>query len=218
MKINYKLLRVVRTNVIYIIGFITFVLLLSIYSYIQIKSILATQNKIVQTKREIAELHSQQQVLAHFNPDELDKLSKKLNDILPGNEDYFSIFNSLEKMASATGITFTSFTSPFGGASLDGVSVTAQASGSISSFSNFLHAYQLAGGRVATIESVTINPPQLTAVFQIKFHSKPVNIGKVRVLTLPDEKTIELLNSIETSTQTIATDESFSSTTNPFGQ
>ena len=114
MKINYKLLRVVRTNVIYIIGFITFVLLLSIYSYIQIKSILATQNKIVQTKREIAELHSQQQVLAHFNPDELDKLSQKLNDILPGNEDYFSIFNSLEKMASATGITFTSFTSPFG--------------------------------------------------------------------------------------------------------
>lgn len=198
MKPNFALSRLLRENVIYACALLLFIAILAFVSTQQIQAIVQTNKKIDAIKIEIADLQKQNEAVLKYSPDELDNLIATLNQVLPSSEDYFSIFNSLEKMGTSTGVTFTSFSSPFSGATADGVLVTAEATGSITSLLNFLDQYQLAGTRVATIEDITVSPPTSSAVFRFKFHSTPISVSKSGT-TVPviDDQMVQLLQKLE---------------------
>lgn len=198
MKINFALARILKENMLYAVALILFIGMLVVVSTKNVQSILETNKKTDAIKVEIADLQKQNDTIVRYSPEELDKLVITLNRLLPSNEDYFSIFNSLEVMGTNTGVTFTSFSSPFSGTSTDGVLVSAEASGTVSSFLNFLEQYQLAGTRVATIEDITINPPASSAIFRLKFHSKAVSTnGLSNTVPTINQKMVQLLQKIE---------------------
>lgn len=183
---------------LYAVALILFIGMLVVVSTKNVQSILEMNKKTDAIKIEIADLQKQNDTIVRYSSEELDKLVITLNRLLPSNEDYFSIFNSLEVMGTNTGVTFTSFSSPFSGTSTDGVLVSAEASGTVSSFLNFLEQYQLAGTRVATIEDITINPPASSAIFRLKFHSKAVSTnGLANTVPTINQKMVQLLQKIE---------------------
>ncbi len=226
MKFNFALTRLLKENALYAVAIVVFIVILAVVATQQVAAIVQTNQKISTIQGEIAELNKQNETIVKYSPEDLDKLVSTLNQLLPNNEDYFSIFNSLEKMGTTTGVTFNSFSSPFSGTSPDGVLVVAEASGSVSSFLSFLDQYQLAGTRVATIENVSINPPASTAVFQLKFHSKPVSLkGTGTTVPAIDDKMVKLLQQIEARdggiqpTPDIAAQQSqYQQKEDPFGQ
>ncbi len=198
MKLNFALTRVLKENALYAVALVLFSSILMIVASRNTQSILETNRKIDSITLEIAELQKQNDTIVRYSPDELDKLAITLNRLLPSSEDYFSIFNSLDVMGTNTGVTFTSFSSPFSGTSTDGVLVSAEASGTVSSFLNFLEQYQLAGTRVATIEDITLNPPASTAVFKLKFHSKAFAAnGSSNTVPVINQNMVQLLQKIE---------------------
>lgn len=198
MKHNFALTRILKENVVYAVALLVFSGILIIAATKNTQSIIDTNRKIAAITVEIAELQKQNDTIVRYSPEELDALIATLNRLLPSTEDYFSIFNSLEVMGINTGVTFTSFSSPFSGTSTDGVLVSAEASGTVSSLLSFLEQYQLAGTRVATIEDITINPPISTAVFKLKFHSKAVSSnGLSNSVPAINQKMVQLLQKIE---------------------
>lgn len=198
MKINFALARILKEHAMYAIALLLFIGMLAVLSAKNIQSIVETNKKIDAIKIEIGDLQKQNDTIVRYSPEDLDALVRTINRLLPSNEDYFSIFNSLEVMGANTGVSFTSFSSPFSGTSTDGVLVSAEASGTVSSFLNFLEQYQLAGTRVATVEDITINPPASTAIFRLKFHSKAVSTnGLVNTVPAINEKMVQLLQKIE---------------------
>lgn len=198
MKINFALARILKEHILYAVALLLFTGMLVVLSTKNVQSIVATNKKIEVVKKEISDLQKQNDTIVRYSPEELDKLVQTINRILPSNEDYFSIFNSLEVMGANTGVAFTSFSSPFSGTSTDGVLVSAEASGTVTSFLNFLEQYQLAGTRVATIEDITINPPASSAIFRLKFHSKAVSTSTTVNSILPiNPKMVQLLQKIE---------------------
>lgn len=205
MKLNFALTRVLKENALYAVALVLFTGILIVVASRNTQSILETNRKIDSITLEIADLQKQNDTIVRYSPDELDKLVITLNRLLPSSEDYFSIFNSLDVMGTNTGVTFTSFSSPFSGTSTDGVLVSAEASGTVSSFLNFLEQYQLAGTRVATIEDITLNPPASTAVFKLKFHSKAVAAnGSSTTVPVINQKMVQLLQKIEARDGNIA--------------
>lgn len=226
MKLNFALTRLLKENVLYAGALILFGVILAVVATAQVRSIVHTNQKITDIQKEIADLQKQNETIVKYSPDDLDKLTATLNQLLPNSEDYFSIFNSMETMGARTGVAFTSFSSPFSGTTTDGVLVVAEASGSVSSLLNFLDQYQLAGTRVATIEDVTINPPTSSAVFRLKFHSKPVKLsGTGTTVPVINEKMVQLLQQLEARdgnpqpTPDIVQEQSqYQSKEDPFGQ
>lgn len=226
MKLNFALTRLLKENALYAVALVLFGVILAVVATQQVAAIVQTNQKITKIQKEIADLNKQNETIVKYSIDDLDKLSAKLNQLLPNDEDYFSIFNSLEKMGATTGVLFTSFSSPFSGATPDGVLVVAEASGSVSSFLGFLDQYQLAGTRVATIENVSINPPASTAVFQLKFHSKPISLkGTGTTVPALDEKMVQLLQQLEArdgaalpTPDVVQQQSQYQSKDDPFGQ
>lgn len=205
MKINFALTRILKENVLYAVALVLFTGMLAVVSTNNVRAIIDTNRKIETAKTEIADLQKQNDTIVRYSPDDLDRLVVTLNRLLPSTEDYFSIFNSLEVMGANTGVTFTSFSSPFSGTSTDGVLVSAEATGTVSSFLNFLEQYQLAGTRVATIEDITINPPISSAIFRLKFHSKAVSTnGMSNTVPVINQKMVQLLQKIEARDGNIA--------------
>lgn len=135
---------------------------------------------IEQGKNDLQNLKQKQQLVAAFTQEQtnLDEDLKLMNRLIPQSQDYFTIIQSLENLSQQTQFQITSYTINLSSSTETKLAIIVRGVGDSGSFVRFLDDYQLNGGRLITIEKVTINPlnpgeVQLNMNFYIESPSDP---------------------------------------------
>ena len=138
------------------------------------------QSSIEQTTNDIQNLKQKQQLVAASTQEQtnLDEDLQLMNRLIPQSQDYFTIIQSLENLSQQTQFQITSYTINLSSSTDTKLAIIVRGVGDSSAFVRFLDDYQLNGGRLITIEKVTINPlnpgeVQLNMNFYIESASDP---------------------------------------------
>ncbi|HLL60384.1 MAG TPA: hypothetical protein VK338_01585, partial [Candidatus Nitrosocosmicus sp.] len=151
---------------------------------VQLPAYLSNKEQINQLKAEITNLQQRKNIIYSFNPGELQNLTKTLNTLLPSQEDFFSIFSALERVASKSGFKVTSYTVNFSDKTTEKVSLTIHGEGTPNELLNFIEQYKFSGGRLMTMDNVQFSPSTTKTELKINFYSKKtaaVKSGSVTV-------------------------------------
>lgn len=183
-----------KINIIYIIAFVVSIIIFMIY-WFKFQDYLAQKNQLKILTAQVQDLSQKQRIINSFQPSELDSLIKTLNTLLPGKEDYFSIFSTLQKVSDKSGFTITSYTVNFSEATPEKVGLTINGDGSPAELLSFIQNYKFSGGRLITMDNVEFSPSTTKTALKVNFYSKntvPTNADAMRI----NAKTFDLIKSI----------------------
>jgi len=202
-KTDYYLLRLIKENLAYLVFFVGLII-------VSIGSIIFFVNKYIADKKAINELKEEIVILKNKSSlvEYKDKIINEgidieqanilIGQLLPDQEDYFSIIIALEKISQKTNFVITSYVISLGqkkpGDSLR-LNITGQ--GDLDSFMNFLKDYNFSGGRLITIDKIDFNNKEFSKIeLGANFYtSKPSSLSQkedIR-LTQEDKEFIKLL-------------------------
>jgi len=156
---SYYLYRLTKENIIYILSFIliVFALFFSIFFYIKKSS----DNSVVADtlKTDIQELKSKVDLIKlkgklKNEGIDIDSINKLLLNLVPEEEDYFSIVTALEKISLETNFFITEYIVNLNKSKSTNISMTIYGLGDNDAFLNFLKNYNFAGGRLIAINEI----------------------------------------------------------------
>jgi hypothetical protein len=167
---------------------------------VMVYMIITTTQEIADTRTELDKVRGE---ISYFNlakllaADEVEGFNDTLLDLIPEQEDYFSIIASLERLSARTGLRITRYAIdlPEGGSDKFTLNIV----GTIlpSQLDRFLNNYKYGTGRLVTIESMALNPQEENNVrVTMNFYSRAVTTSTlIRVGTL-DRNDIQLMSQI----------------------
>jgi len=166
-----------KTHFLYFLA--NFMLLLSIVFTITfgIKKTIENNEKINTLKEEIKILIEKQNnfyLLKNTNLD-FEKTLKIFNQLIPEEEDYFSIIYALETLSQKTGFQITSYVVNLSESAPSRIRLVVTGTGSIDSFFNFLKEYKFGGKRLITSDNLSLNPQQSEFKIELSFYNKKGN-------------------------------------------
>lgn len=166
-KLNYSIKRLIRDNIIYIAGFfvLNLVLILVIGFYfsqyqkniLKIKSLtndLSAYNK----QRELLDFKNQ----VIKNEVDLDYINQILTQLIPSQEDYFSIVAALEKLSLETNFIISAYNINIDKSNNEKLSLVIEGQGDPTAFLKFLQEYNYTGGRLITIDQINFSQTDFT--------------------------------------------------------
>ena len=159
-KIKPFIKRLIKENIVYIIGnfFIFFLIIITIK--IGLSEIHSYNSKINSLKLENRDLMSKLTLINSVIPtsEKLDEDVKILNKLIPNVEDYFSIIYALDKLSTQTNFVINNYTVNVEASTLEKLKISVEGVGDSQSLINFLKNYNFFGGRLITSDKVQIDP------------------------------------------------------------
>lgn len=228
MKINYYLRRLIKENIIYLISLLFILSIYFIFFINSINRINQIETKIKITKGEIESLKIKTQLINYkeeIKKENIDinKVNQLLFQLIPDNEDYFSVIFALEKLSEQTGFIIFNYSVDINQLTKDRLNLVVEGFGSKESFFNFLNSYRYQGGRLLTIDKIEYEGKESikaklniylynAKVPLLEFSSKyQLNKNQKDIIKKIQDET-PLLNAIENTTN----DYSYPTKTDPF--
>lgn len=227
-KIDYYLIRLIKENLTYLIILVTLIIALIttliLFGNKYVSDITVTdklQQEITLLKNKASLVEYKDKIVSEGI--DIDEANKLIGQLLPDQEDYFSIIMALEKISVKTNFIIISYvvsiSSQKPGESLR-LNITGQ--GDLDSFMNFLADYNFSGGRLITIDKVDFSNKEFSKIelgvnFYTSKPSSPTQKQDIR-LTEEDKNFIKLLeNKIQIDLKTSENiDTSYPTKSNPF--
>ncbi|MCL4378647.1 MAG: hypothetical protein M1409_09805 [Actinobacteria bacterium] len=159
LKLDYQIKRIIKNNLIYLVTLAILVIcyLLSIYFFTrQYKTGI---DNIESLNRDLSDLESKKSLIEYKdqvlkNEIDLDQANAILAQLVPNEEDFFSIIVALEKLSEQTNFIITSYTISIANSNPGKLSISISGQGDINSFVTFLENYNFGGGRLITIDNI----------------------------------------------------------------
>lgn len=177
MKINHFLLRLLKENIIYLSLLIFILIIYVVFFIVLINKNNELSNKIWNIKNEINALEKEVNLINYGTKIreegiDIDKINKILYQLIPDEEDYFSIIFSLEKLSKETRFLIDNYTINFNKSKNNKLNLTIEGFGDQESFFNFLRKYRYSGGRLLTIDKIEYQGEQnVKAKLNIYFYN-----------------------------------------------
>jgi len=198
IKFDYPVKRLLGANLIYFVTFLTLntVLLISAIFFLhqQRENSIKTDSLQAQTaklnkKKELLEFNNQ------FINDEIDlaDINLVLSQLIPSEDDYFSIALALEKLSLQTNFIITSYSIAINQSTTEKLAIVIEGQGDADSFLAFLKAYKFEGGRVITADKIELTEDDIIdAKININvYRGKARTIEALETLTDEDRRLIE---------------------------
>ncbi|OGK14622.1 hypothetical protein A3C98_00105 [Candidatus Roizmanbacteria bacterium RIFCSPHIGHO2_02_FULL_37_15] len=197
-KIDYSIKRTFRENVIYIIAFFILNFILISSGYFFFKQYQENNRKIESLQTEFKDLENKKRILEFKNEFienevDLDKFNLILSQLIPNEEDYFSIIASLENLSAISNFSIVSYSIPLDRSLEEKLAIVIAGRGDTNSFMEFLNSHKLAGGRLITIDRIElIDSADVEAKIYLNvYRGKGSKIDTFRSLTTQDKQLLE---------------------------
>lgn len=186
MKINldYTSKNLLRTNFIYLITFFILISSFLIATSFFIKKYYSNNLKLSTLNTEI-DTYKKKKDLMEFKSQvirseiDLDKINTILTQLIPSQEDYFSIITTLENLSIQSNFVITSYNIIVKDSTESMLSIMIEGQGDASSFLQFLKNYKFSGGRLITIDNIEFSEAVFTGgKVRIIVYSKKVSGSK----------------------------------------
>ncbi len=158
MRLNYFLVRQIKENSLYLIILVAVVGYLSFLTWFVFNSTSDNATKTSTLQSEIADLTTRrdfinyQQTVRQQGID-IDGGNRLLSQLIPDQEDFFSLIYALDTISSQSQFIITGYTlTP--SSVVSPLTVTITGTGDTDSFTKFLSNYNFGGGRLITIDSI----------------------------------------------------------------
>lgn len=184
-KIKPYFLRLLKENSLYLLSLVLLFFILIFFLTGNLPKIVLNQQKIETLTNEIKELKAKSSLINSLttNPTELDEEIKFINNLIPGEEDYFSIIYALEQLSLKTGFIITSYTVNMKTSNANKLQLTITGAGDKETFMKFLKDYNFGGGRLITSDKIELTP-ELSGMTKINlaFYNKDVSKEKTAII------------------------------------
>ena len=180
IKIKPYLYQLIKENILYIVFFITFIILIVFLIQSSVSKILILDQKNIVTKREVNQLKTRLDLLNTIIPstEELNQDIKIMNALIPNAEDYFSIIYALNKLSLDTGFIISSYTINMKASTLEKLKLTIDGIGDTTKFVDFLSKYNFSGGRFITSDKIELSTQTSGFIrIDLTFYNKKVDIN-----------------------------------------
>ena len=161
MKINfsYTSARILRRNLPFLSGLISLCVVSMLVVYLNIQQFRINADRLSVTKLELEELNKKKSLIDFKNQVidaefDLDTANQALTQLIPLQEDYFSILATLDKLSAMTNFIITSYNINIGASTRDRLAILIEGKGDPDSFLDFLKEYNFSGGRLVTIDKI----------------------------------------------------------------
>ncbi|MEK7634172.1 MAG: hypothetical protein AAB437_04995 [Patescibacteria group bacterium] len=194
-KIKPFILRLIKENILYIIGNLFIFALILVTLKIGFTQNSTYDGKIAASKVELSQLQNKLNLMNTTIPssDKLDEDVRLLNGLIPNLEDYFSIIYALEKLSRKSNFIVTSYSVTVGESTAQKLKLNVTGTGDSQSFINFLKDYNFGGGRLITSDKIQLDPDFFGSIkIDLTFYTKKVPISQ-NLETTPDEKVFKEL-------------------------
>lgn len=193
IKIKPYVAKLIKENIIYIIGNILLLILIALVVKIGVDRITVEDRKINVLRKDISTLQARFNLLNSVAADSasLDTDIKLLNSLIPEVEDYFTIIYALDALSRKTGFVITSYSVNVKTSTAEKLKLTITGTGDSKTFMDFLASYNYSGGRLITSDKIELNPEVAGAIkINLTFYNKKVAQSQLEELTV-EPKTIE---------------------------
>ncbi len=210
-------LKLLKENIIYIIGVVLFIMLLIIFlppqlqSIAELKSTLNNKNEQLEARKDLFEIA---RASLSFDVKSMDVITKSM---FPADEDYFSIFRALELLAARSGIFIETFSSPFGNKQGAAVKIEVSALGNSEAVTRLLTNYQLKSSRLVTIDRIGFDAVASKITFSINFFTIPVPAPATTQIPKIKQSTLDsILSFTDTQSNAVVVSSDYIIKSNPF--
>ena len=227
-KTDYYLIRLIKENLAYVIIFVVLIIVL-VGVIIFFTNQYATDKKAIDKfQKEIMVLKNKASLVEYkdmiINEGiNIDQANRLVGQLLPDQEDYFSIIIALEKISQRTNFIITSYVISLSSKKPgEGLRLNITGQGDLDSFMNFLKDYNFSGGRLITIDKIDFSNKEFSKIaLGVNFYtSKPSSFSQKQDirLTEEDKNFIKLLeNKIQIELKSSESiDTSYPTKSNPF--
>lgn len=189
----------VKQNTVFFISILTAMVLFLVSSLFVITVYQQDSIKIEETKEEITQLRKRVESLSGTTDlqnegFDLAHMSAALGQLIPNQEDFFSIMIALERLSSKTNFLIGSYDILLDQKNSNSMAFDIHGAGDENSFVNLLENYRFVGGRLITVENVTYNKTNSSIDIRLTLHSGKSQVTKS--YTPISEKEKELMREI----------------------
>ncbi|OGK08303.1 hypothetical protein A2767_04355 [Candidatus Roizmanbacteria bacterium RIFCSPHIGHO2_01_FULL_35_10] len=161
MKLNFSYSdnRILRHNFPLLVSLITLLLISTLLVYFNFTQYQAKRVKITALNSEL-ESYNKKKSLIDFKNNvvdtefDLDTANLVLSQLIPPQEDYFSVLAALEIISAKTNFIITSYNIIVENSTAGKLAVLVEGEGDASTFLEFLKEYNFSGGRLITIDKI----------------------------------------------------------------
>ena len=226
IKIDYFILRLLRDNLIYLIGLGVVLIGFTISLFFFISRRTDTTKKIAQADSDIVALKKKVNIISYRNDIisqgiDLDQMNKFLSLLIPDSEDYFSIIVALERLSLQTHFIIVTYAINLKDSTSSKLSLTIDGQGDPDAFLNFLKEYNFSGARLITIDKISYSSQEQKGIELLAnfYTAKTGSLEDVKPLSEEDKELIKTINSkisVVFSSPEEASTLQYSVKTNPF--
>lgn len=167
LKLDYNLQKLIRGNLLPTVTLVvlTAFLVISIVFFIGLYQ--ENTVKINSLQSELTELNKKKELIDFKNQVienvvDLDHINAVFSQLIPNEEDYFSIITSLEKLSIQTNFIITSYTINLAGSAPGKLAIGIDGQGDPNTFLEFLKVYNFGGSRLLTIDKIEFSQEAFT--------------------------------------------------------
>lgn len=197
LKIDFYTRRLLKENFLYLFLFVIILFIISFYFPLQIKNYYEKEEKMEMINNEIFQLRQKLQTLSLISSEKIKEYLLLLEELLPENEDFFSIIYALERLSYKTGFRILSYSLSINPGKTNKVSLKIDGEGTVDNFLSFLKNYQIQGRRLITIDEVSFTPQTQKTSLILNFYSKPIKIITEPATISINPKLIQIIESIQ---------------------
>lgn len=182
------------------------VIIMGIFLFVSYSSYSTSHDAVDRLKTEVDDLQGKANVIktnSNLTKEQIDNFNQTLTQLIPEQEDFFTILYALEKISIQTKFMVVRYEiSPSKGAA-NKVPLVIDGDGDSDAFINFLKQYPYAGGRFITIEKLEYTPNQAGRIrVSLNFYNQKTITSNTN-LSLLSPKDITLMKDIQAKTAII---------------
>jgi len=163
-----------KNNFLYFLADFVLIFLIIFSITFVIRKTMENNEKINTLRDEVKTLTEKQNnfyLLKNANID-FEKTLTIFNQLIPEEEDYFSIIYALETLSQKTGFQITSYTVNISESTPSRLKLSVSGIGSTDSFFKFLKEYNFGGKRLITSDNLSLNSEQSEFKIDLSFYNK----------------------------------------------
>ena len=225
IKLDYTVKGLFRANLIYILAFITLSVILLTSTFFFFRQYWENSLKINSLQSETNDLNKKKDIIKSTNQFiteeiNLDDINLVLGQLIPSEDDYFSVAVALEKLSFQTNFFIVSYSIDISQSTGEKLAIVIEGQGDTDSFLSFLKTYKFGGGRVITINKIElVEQDTINAKISINvYRGKGRSAKSFEPLTEEDKRLVaEVLKKVQVDFKTEETASEFYPTkSNPF--
>lgn len=166
MKLEYNLAKILKDNLIYIITLVVLISSFVAATFFFLGQMEEIGAKIATNQTEVNELTRKKELIQFKDSvikDEinLDQINAAFTQLIPNQEDYFSIIATLENLSAQSNFIITAYTIDLGQSTSEQLAITIEGQGDPQTFLEFMRNYNFGGGRLITMDKINYSTKDL---------------------------------------------------------